>query len=130
VNLYEKDVIKLLSVCEQLLANLDGELGEFGPYKNEAIQRNIDLAKHSIDHCLAEMAAGDASKARVIAEIALLRGEFASQAFALERIEYYLGEADYLELSPRWRQQAEESLRRMESAIEQIQSDARGKFHR
>ncbi|MBU6454142.1 MAG: hypothetical protein KGS72_20345 [Cyanobacteria bacterium REEB67] len=130
MNLYEKYVIKLLSVCEQLLTNLDGDLQEFGPYKNEAIQRNIDLAKHSIDHCLEELAAGSAPKARIIAEIALLRCEFASQVFALERIEYYLGEADYLELSPRWRQQAEESLLRMESAIEQIQNEAGGKIRR
>ena len=130
MNLYEKDVIKLLSVCEQLLAKLQGDLQEFGPYKNEAIQRNMDIASQSIGHCLEEMANGNAARARMISEIALLRSEFASQAFAIERIEYYLGEADYLELAPRWRQQAEEALHRMEISIEQIQSDAREKLRR
>ena len=95
--------------------------------RNDTIQHNIELANQTIIHAMEKMAEDGAEKARLLAEIALLRAEFASRAFELERTELLLGEADYLDLNPQWRKQAESALSNIELAIDNIQNAARAK---
>jgi hypothetical protein len=126
VNKPEAEVIAILAKCEQILVLLHRNIRESGVRKNEIIEHNREVAHQSVIHCLEKIAAGESDKARVLCEIALLRAGFASKAFDAERTESLLGEADFLELSPQWRKQAEESLRNMEHAIDEMQNALNG----
>jgi hypothetical protein len=122
VNKAESEIIDVVVKCEQTILLLEQNIQQFSARKNDTIKHNVEFARQSVIHCLEKTAARELDQARILADIAVLRADFASQTFEAERIESLLGEADFLELCPQWQKEAEEWLSEMQYAIEIMQN--------
>jgi len=122
VNTVENNLIELLADCQKSLLLLRKNMAAGGIRKNESVEHNVEFTQQTIVHSLERLASGDIKRAQALANIAVLRCDYAGKIFEAERIETLLGESDFLDLYPRWQRQAEEAFVKMETAINQIEN--------